>query len=290
MRGALAAACMVAACAAGNAMADWKLLHVDDFRSGARLDPAFWATETGLQRNREAQYYTAANVAAGEGFLRIEARREEVPNAAFRAGARDWRHAARTAAYTSGSIVSRASFRYGRFEVVARSPGGAGVWPAIWLAHESATQYGEIDIYEFVGKHPDTVFAGVHYGRTPNTREHRSGNVVVPALEGTWRVHALEWTPHRIHVTVDGRTVLEFDPARAAGEGTDPLRQPMRLRINLALGGNWGRAIDDARLPARFDIASVRIWSWAPGAGEVVQPAAEVLQQERAVTTPRWGR
>lgn len=290
MRGWLAAGCVAAACAAGNAMADWKLLQAQDFRAGARLDPAFWAAETGFQRNRESQYYTAANVNPAEGFLRIEARREEVPNAAHRPGARDWRHAPRTALYTSGSIVSRASFRYGRFEVVARSPGGAGVWPAIWLAHESAAQYGEIDVYEFVGKHPDTVFAGVHYGRTPNTREHRSGNVVVPGLEGTWRVHVLEWTPNRIHVTVDGRTVLEFDPAKAAGEGLDPLRQPMRLRINLALGGNWGGPIDDTRLPARFDIASVRIWEWAPGAGEAVVPATEVLQQERPVTTPRWGR
>lgn len=278
------------ACCHGAAVADWQLLREIDFRSATSLDPAFWSLETGFQRNRESQYYTPANVTVGQGFLRIEARREQVANAAFREGARDWRHAQRVAQYTSGALLSKEAFQYGRFEFVARSPAGAGVWPAIWLAHESATQYGEIDIYEFVGKHPDTVFAGVHYGRTPNTRDHKSGNVTVPALEGSWRVHALEWTPQRIHVTVDGRTVLDFDPAQAASQGIDPLRQPMRLRINLALGGTWGGPIDDGRLPARFDIASLRIWRWVPGAAGTAAPAPASVAPEPAITTPRWGR
>jgi len=258
-----------------EAMAEWKLVREEDFRTATALDPAFWAVETGFHRNQEDQYYTASNISLGQGFLRIEARRESVPNAAWRAGAGNWRQARKASRYTSGSLHTRQSFRYGRFEVVARSPGGAGTWPAIWLLHESAGVYGEIDIYEAVGKHPDTVFAGVHYGRQPNTRQHKSGSVQVPGLDSGWHTHAVEWTPQRITVTVDGRTVLEFDPELAVAGGTDPLRQPMQLRINLALGGTWGGAIDDSRLPAHFDIASVRIWRWD---GETSAPAV------------RWGR
>jgi beta-glucanase (GH16 family) len=274
-RAVFTAGLLLACCMPPEAIADWTLVREEDFRSATVLDAAFWSVETGLHRNKEDQYYTPANLSLGQGFLRLEARREAVPNTAWRPGSRNWRQAEKASRYTSASIFTKQAFHYGRFEVVARSPGGAGTWPAVWLLHESAGVYGEIDIFEAVGKHPDTAFAGVHYGREPNTRQHKSGSLQVPQLEGGWHTHAVEWTPERITVTVDGRTLLEFDPAQAAVPGMDPLRQPMRLRINLALGGTWGGVIDDSRLPARFDIASVRIWRWD---GEASGPAV------------RWGR
>lgn len=273
----------------GRAMADWVLLHDLDFRSATTLDTGFWSVETGLLRNQERQYYTPANLHLGDGALRIEARRERIANAAYRPGANGWRQASAFAEYTSGSIASKPAFLYGRFEIVARSPGGDGVWPAIWLLHESAGQYGEIDIHESVGKHPDTAFVGVHYGREPNTRQHRNANRQVRGFEGSWRTHAVEWTPERITLTLDGQPLMVFDPRDAAMGGTDPLRRPMRLHINLALGGTWGGPIDDARLPARFDIASVRIWRWQPGANEPVTPAP-VPQADAPLPVPRWGR
>ncbi|HEX2547491.1 MAG TPA: family 16 glycosylhydrolase, partial [Ramlibacter sp.] len=132
----------------GAAMADWQLAHDIDFGKADALDPAFWSVETGFQRNQEKQYYTPSNLRVGGGFLRIEGRRERVPNAAYKPGARGWRFAQPSAEYTSGSISSKPQFLHGRFEIRARSPGGKGVWPAIWLVHESAQQYGEIDIHE----------------------------------------------------------------------------------------------------------------------------------------------
>jgi beta-glucanase (GH16 family) len=309
MRGLLrtASLLLLPALVPGAAVADWKLQHAIDFTAGRPLDPAFWSTETGFLRNQESQYYQPANVTVEPGFLRIEARREQVPNAAWRAGARGWRSRPEASRYTSGSITTRAAFRYGRVEVVARSPGGAGVWPAIWLLHESRGQYGEIDIHESVGKHPDTVFAGVHFGRTPASRQHRNASRVVPGFEGRWHTHTVEWTPERIDVALDGEALLQFDPRSAAAEGIDPLRRPMRLRINLALGGTWGGPIDEGRLPARLDIASVRIWSWAPGQGEAVTPPrlpgdaateaatstagdAAPVPAPAAPALPRWGR
>jgi len=285
---------------ASAAMADWKLQHHIDFAGGVRtLDPAFWSVETGFLRNQESQYYTPANVTVEPGFLRIEARREQVPNAAYRPGARGWRSKAQHARYTSGSLTSRPAFLHGRFEIVARSPGGAGTWPAIWLLHESAGQYGEIDIHESVGKHPDTAFAGVHYGRTPDTRQHRNASRVVPGFEGSWRTHVLEWTPERIVVFLDGQPLMQFDPRTAAAGGIDPLRRPMRLRINLALGGTWGGPVDDSRLPARFDIAAIRIWRWQPGQGDAIEPPAPPATpaadpppapEPPPPPTPRWGR
>lgn len=279
MRRALAAVPVALVLGAGDAaLGQWRLAHDEDFRSARELDASFWTVETGFLRNREAQYYRASNIAAGGGALVLEARREQVPNAAHRAGAGSWRTMPRLAQYTSASIVSRRSFRYARVEVVARSPSGAGVWPAIWMVHESPGQYGEIDIFEAVGKHPDTAFAGVHWGREPRTRQHRNGSLLIPGFEGSWRRHTLEWTPERIAIFVDDRLLFSFDPRTAASGERDPLRQPMLLHINLALGGNWGGAIDDTRLPARFEIASVRVWRWAPGeAGSAAEPPPQAV-------------
>lgn len=262
--------------AAGAASAGWALAYEQSFAGGAALDTSFWRLETGLQRNREAQSYQPGNVTVQGGVLRIEARRETVPNPNWRAAASDWRLSRRESAYSSGALVSRAPLRFARVEVVARTPSGAGVWPALWLVHEAAGEYGEIDLFEAVGKHPDTVFAGVHWGLDPRTRKHRNDSKVVPGFEGRWHTHTLEWTPSSVAISLDGQAWYRFNPGDALlPGGGDPLRQPMDLRINLALGGNWGGEVDDGRLPARFDIASIRVWSWVGNdGGDEALPAA----------------
>ena len=259
-------------------MAEWKLDHEENFAHARTLDQAYWQTEVGFIRNHEKQYYAVDNVKVIDGVLRIEARRERLFNAAHVPGSRAQRTSRRQAAYTSGAIVSRQEMLYGRMEVVARSPSGAGVWPAIWLLHESVGQYGEIDLFEAVGKHPDLSFATVHFGRNALSRKKRSVNRHIASFEKSWHVHSLEWTPERIVIAVDGEPLLSMNPEEARSSTSDPLRQPMRLRINLALGGNWGGPIDDAALPAHFDIASIKVWHWQPDspADEVPKPKQEL--------------
>jgi len=272
-------------CLPATGMAEWALEHEEDFSRAQALDASYWRLETGYVRNREDQYYSDRNATVGGGVLRLEARREAIPNAQWKPGSGDWRLKPRTSQYTSASLVARQPLQYGRIEVVARTPPGAGMWPAIWLLHEGEGVYGEIDIFEAVGKHPDTVFAGVHYGRTPRTRQHRNDSRVVPGFEGSWHTHTLEWTPDAIRVSLDGQPWFNVDPELARlPDGGDPLRQPMRLRINLALGGSWGGTIDEDKLPGRMDIASVRVWRWVPGDAA----AAPVPQRNDAPV--RWGR
>jgi len=288
----------VAALVLPAANAGWRLEHAEDFSAGRPLDSTFWRVESGFQRNHESQYYTPGNLRIADGALTFEARKETRPNADWREGARDWRQAARSAQYTSASIVARREMLFGRIEVVARSPSGAGVWPAIWLLHEREREYGEIDVFEAVGKHPDTVFAAVHYGRDAPTRQHRGGSLHFPGFEGSWRTHSLEWTPDRIVMAVDGRQVFAFDPRAAAAAGADPLRRPMYLHLNLALGGSWGGPIDDARLPARFQVSSIKIWRWQPddGVPAIAATAASAARAEPSAPPPdappamRWGR
>ena len=274
-------------------MAKWKLDHEENFAHARALDQDYWHTETGFIRNREKQYYAAENLKVVDGVLRIEARRERLFSAAHVPGSKARRASQLQAAYTSGAIVSRQEMLYGRVEVVARSPSGAGVWPAIWLLHESAGQYGEIDLFEAVGKHPDLTFATVHFGRTALSRKKRSANRHIAGFEKSWHVHSLEWTPERIVIAVDGEPLLSMNPEEARNSTSDPLRQPMRLRINLALGGNWGGPIDDAALPAHFDIASIKVWHWQPDspADEVPEPRPEPESKPRPplVDPQPWG-
>lgn len=270
-------------------MAEWTLWHEENFARRSAPDAAFWRSEEGFIRNREAQYYRAGNATVQDGALVLEARREVVANAAHRPGTRDWRFSRRQSAYTSASLVTREPLHFGRVEVVARSPSGAGTWPAIWLLHEGDSVYGEIDLYEAVGKHPDTVFSAVHYGRDARTRRHRNASLQVPRLAGAWHTHTLEWTPQRIRSFFNGQPVFSFDPAQAADGGIDPLRQPMHLHLNLALGGSWGGEVDDRQLPARFEIASIRIWRWTPGAAGD-SPVGAAAPPEAPGTAPRWGR
>lgn len=277
--------CLPAAC-----MAEWQLEHEEDFSRAQALDASYWRLETGYVRNREDQYYSDANATVADGVLRLEARPEAVPNAQWRAGSDDWRLKRKTSAYTSASLVARRPLQFGRVEVVARTPSGAGLWPAIWLVHEGEGVYGEIDLFEAVGKHRDTVFAGVHYGRTPRTRQNRNDSRVVPGFEGGWHTHTLEWTPEAIRVSLDGQPWFSIDPELARlPDGGDPLRSPMRLRINLALGGSWGGPIDAASLPGRLEIASVRVWRWVPAAPPPATPVPPPpVQREGAAV--RWGR
>lgn len=274
-------------------MAEWKLDHEENFAHARALDQDYWHTEVGFIRNREKQYYAADNLKVVDGVLRIEARRERLFNAAHVPGSRAQRTSQLQAAYTSGAIVSRQEMLYGRMEVVARSPSGAGVWPAIWLLHESAGQYGEIDLFEAVGKHPDLTFATVHFGRNALSRKKRSANRHIAGFEKSWHVHSLEWTPERIVIAVDGEPLLSMNPEEAKSSTSDPLRQPMRLRINLALGGNWGGPIDNAALPAHFDIASIKVWNWQPDspADEVPEPRPEPESKPKPplVDPQQWG-
>lgn len=286
----------------GLAAAGWVPVQEFDFTRLQALDPAVWSLESGFVRNRESQYYTPVNVSLRDGALVFEARLENRPNAAWVAGSGDWRRAQRNTRYTSGSIVLRTPIHFGRIEVVARSPKGRGVWPAVWLLNEGAGEYGEIDLFESVGKHPGTVFGAVHYGRTAGTREHQGAHRLMPGFEGTWKLHALEWTPERIDITVDGEPVLRFDPRDALGTGIDPLRRPMLLHMNLALGGSWGGPIDDEALPARFEVRSLRVLRWdeghaTPGALPP-PPAASAPAMQATPAAPeappapllRWGR
>ncbi len=241
-----------------------RLVHAEDFSAATRYDTAFWLAETGFFRNKEAQYYRPENVSVHDGELVLEGRREAVLNAAYDPAGADWLTTRRSADYTSGSIVSREAFTYGVFEVVARLPQGAGDWPAIWLVYEQGQPYREIDLVEAVGGDPGKAWTTIDAGPDQGALQSWHAETAMPGLERDFHTYRLEWRKDSISIAIDGREALRMNPEEAHRDGVDPLRAPMHLRINLALGGSWGGKIDDAALPARVEVKSIKIWSVGP--------------------------
>jgi beta-glucanase (GH16 family) len=251
----------------------WRLVWSDEFDVPGLPDPKKWDYEEGFVRNHESQYYTRArkeNCRVEDGTLIIEGRKEPFPNP--RGGA------AKPAAYTSASIHTKgkASWQYGRLELRAMLPQGRGVWPAFWTLGDAGGSgaawpgCGEIDIMEFVGKAPDKVHGTLHWDRGGHRQQ--GGNLAVKQPWADFHVYAVEWSADKIDFYFDEARYLSV-PLSAADNGEkNAFRKPHYLKLNLALGGDWGGKIDDSIFPQKFVIDYVRVYEKDAGTASPVPP------------------
>ncbi|CAN5432246.1 glycoside hydrolase family 16 protein [soil metagenome] len=260
----------------------WRQVWADAF-DGASLDLSKWsyAEDCGGGGNHERQCYTAApaNVLVKDGTLRLTALRQATTGIA-----NPWNgsKATRTLGYSSGKIISqgKASWRYGRVEARARTPGGQGVWPAIWMMPEASAygdwpRSGEIDILETInlgapcedceGGRENRIFGTIHFADAAGEHRHQTGQTVPAATSDGFHVYAVEWSPEAIVWSVDGRPYAQAKAADWSSTGrAAPFDQPFHLILNLAFGGDWpeganARGVDDGALPAVFEIDWVRV-------------------------------
>jgi beta-glucanase (GH16 family) len=132
------------------------------------------------------------------------------------------------------------------------------------MISEHGLPYREIDLVEAVGATPGKVWSTIDAGHDLKSLKTWQAETPMPDLAGAFHAYRLEWRKDAIALAIDGREALRMNPEEARKDGIDPLRAPMHLRINLALGGSWGGKIDDAALPARLEVKSVKIWSVEP--------------------------
>lgn len=237
-------------------------IYAVDFRQTPALDPQFWGRITGISPSHQVTYTEGdQNLLFADGLLRLEARKQWLPNPLHnhpKAPADQAAIAGR--AISSANVVSKTYFQYGRFEVVARVPDSVGSHPAIWLQGKNQGQYGEIHIMEAIGRKALGVgFVTVHYGQAVGALAKQTASWPVSA--GFHR-YTLEWIPDRIQVFYDGVSVLSVSPDLGKVDGRDALRQPMQLRLNLAMGSRRSGEPDLAALPVQFDVQSVKIWRY----------------------------
>lgn len=270
----------------GNAN-EWVLVWSDEFNYEGQPASDKWQYEKGFVRNEETGYFTdrLKNVRVEGGVLIIEAHKETYPNEAYVAGSTDWRKESEFANYTTGSIKTgtKKYFKYGRFEVRAKVPKGAGSHNAIWFSGANSSEVGwpecgEVDIMEYVGRLPHTIHIYNHYADPDDKTQSVKtvvGKFTVMNPYDKFHIYAMEWDEKQIKYFIDNTQVATFN-LDAAGTGSDnPFRKEQVLRLSYSLGG-WGWDVDDRTLPQKFEIDYVRVYK----APKAISPVYNLLLQE----------
>lgn len=254
----------------------YRLVWQDEFTEDGAPDPAKWGYEEGFVRNREAQWYQPQNAVCRDGVLVLTARPERRSNPTYEAGSNHWGRQRKDITLTSGSVTTRGKFDflYGRLEVRARIPAARGSWPAIWLHGDGRPwpECGEIDVMEFYERGGvRSILANACWGGAKQG-ESAWDTEVVPfthftARDSLWatRFHLwrMDWDEHFLRIYLDDELLNEIDLARTCNggkaDGFNPMRTPMYIILNLAMGSSGGR-IDEAALPMRYEIDYVRVY------------------------------
>ncbi len=238
-----------------------KLIWSDEFDRDGTPDPEKWTIQTGGHGfgNNEQQYYTdrvapgEANAFVKDGKLTLELRREPYEGRE----------------YTSARLNSRAAWQYGRIDVSAKLPSGAGTWPAIWMLGENrkTTRWphcGEIDIMEHVGRTQNTVHFSLHTGLyNHKIKTHLTETRSFPGVSDEFHLYSLNWKEDEIAFLFDGGEVVSWHKGQDGRDNSPdgwPFNAPFFLIINLAYGGGFGGPPDDACLPQRLVIDYVRVY------------------------------
>jgi beta-glucanase (GH16 family) len=218
----------------------WQPTLTEEFNSTSDLD-SHWSREYPPGGSGELQEYVPEQVSVRDGILYLQA--EKRPGLGK--------------GYVSGIIQSRDHFvqRYGYFEMRARLPQGQGLWPAFWLLPVGNNFPNEIDVMEFLGNPPDTIYTTLHWKDTQGTPLHQTEEYVSSDFTREFHVFAVDWKPDALTWYVDGVAV------RKTSENIP--EDPMFLLANLAVGGRWpGNPDESTKFPAEMAIDYIRVYRW----------------------------
>ncbi|HSJ11432.1 MAG TPA: glycoside hydrolase family 16 protein [Gillisia sp.] len=196
--------------------------------------------------NNERQIYSRDYIKVEDGKLVIEAVKEGDK-------------------YFSGKINSRdkIEFQYGTIEVRLKLPRGHGIWPAVWMLGTNINEVGwpasgEIDIMEYVGREPHTIYSSLH---TPaNHGDNASSQkTFIEDIEEGYHTYKTIWSENDIQYFIDGEHVYTFTPPEY-NEAHYPFRHPFYFLINMAVGGNFGGPeVDDSIFPVKFYVDWIKV-------------------------------
>jgi beta-glucanase (GH16 family) len=240
----------------------------DEFDVDGTPDPKNWTYEKGFARNEELQWYQPDNATVRDGLLIIEGRKERVANPNYQAGSSDWKTNRQYAEYTSTSMTTwnLQSWQYGRFEMRARIPTSAGMWPAWWTLGVSGEwpSNGEIDIMEY---YKGNVLANVACGTSTRwSAKWDSSTTSLSSLGGsTWtasfHVWRMDWDQQTIDLYLDD-TLLNSVPLASMlnADGTSPFQQKHYMLVNLAIGGANGGDPSGTTFPVKYEVDWIRVF------------------------------
>ena len=242
----------------------WTLVWSDEFggSNGSAPDSSKWTLETGGNGwgNNELEYYTnrSQNAQIQNGSLVITALKETYtgPDGVTRN-------------YTSARMNTSGKFeqQYGRFEARIKIPYGQGMWPAFWMLGNNIDKAGwpacgEIDIMENIGKEPAIVHGTIHGpGYSGGAGIGSPFSLASGRFADDYHLYAAEWEPNVIRFYVDSNLYATRTPADLPKGTKWVYDHPFFLILNLAVGGDWPGAPDNATVfPQTMLVDYVRVY------------------------------
>jgi beta-glucanase (GH16 family) len=134
--------------------------------------------------------------------------------------------------YTSGILTTQGSFaqKYGYFEIRAKIPAGAAVWPAFWMLADDGGWPPEIDVMEGRGQRPGDIVMTTHWRIFETQKIHTCGfDFSVPDAVTSFHDYGALWQPDRITYFIDRKPVADIKVPISFVD-------PMYMIVNLAMG------------------------------------------------------
>lgn len=232
----------------------YNLVWQDEFETDQLSDDYIFEIGTGSNGwgNNESQYYREENTRLEDGYLVIQAKKENFQGKE----------------YTSSRIITegKKEFKYGRFDIRARMPYGQGIWPAIWMLGSNFRQVGwphcgEIDIMEMIGGQgrERTVHGTVHWQSNNGYANFgHSKNLSEGTLADKFHVFSIIWDENRIQWLIDNQPYGSIDTTPSH---LDEFREEFFFIFNVAVGGNWpGYPDGSTEFPQEMWIDYVRVF------------------------------
>jgi len=235
------------------------LLWADEF-DGTEINEDDWNFELGDGcpdvcgwGNNELEYYKKENTSLQDGYLIIEARKEN-------AGGK---------LYTSSRITTqnKHSFTYGRVDVRAVLPKGQGIWPAIWMLGSNITNVGwpacgEVDIMELIGGgegKDDMVHGTAHWDHSGQYANYGQGYQLPTGIfANEFHVFSITWDESFVTWYMDD---IEFNKIDITPTELSEFQDDFFLIMNVAVGGNWpGSPNSSTIFPQHMIVDYVRVF------------------------------
>jgi len=232
----------------------YNLVWQDEFEAAELSSDYTFEIGTGSNGwgNNESQYYREENTRLQEGYLVIEAKKQNFQGQE----------------YTSSRIITegKKEFRYGRFDIRAKMPYGQGIWPAIWMLGSNFRnvgwpQCGEIDIMEMIGGQgrENTVHGTVHWQSDDGYSNFgHSKTLQGETLADKFHVFSIIWNEDKIEWLIDNQSYGQID---IRPEHLDEFREEFFFIFNVAVGGNWPQYPDETtEFPQEMWIDYIRVF------------------------------
>jgi beta-glucanase (GH16 family) len=200
-------------------------------------------------KGREPAMFLPSNVTVKNGTLSLAFRKGDVPEMNGLKGYKD---------YTSCAIKTYERSGYGYYEARTR-PCRSSASSGFWLTDTGREDYkSEIDIFEIGANSPKFMHKynmTLHVWGTPQSKEHwgRMSEWITPwNFADEFHTYGFEWDKDYCAWYIDGV------PVRTA-VNTDWF-YPMQIYFDVEAQFPWFGGVNDADLPAFFDIKYLRVW------------------------------